>query len=182
MALVLSSSKSSILEPVKKNRWVMQFKSIPGASGQEEGLAFVAHTCTPPAITFNQSTHKRMNETFYGAGTPTWNEFPMSFYDFINNTGTSLSAAQILYQWQSMIYDPLTGQMGFKKQYSTSGTLAQLDPKGAVIRAWNLFYVWPASITYGDGLSSDADEIADISVTFRYDLAIKNVDVNTVPA
>jgi len=181
MALVLSSSESSTMEPVRKNRWVMQFKSIPGNdsnSNAKDKLGFVAHTCSIPSVSFGQTEYHRINERFYNAGKPTFNELSMTFYDFIQGTN---SASQILYNWLQKVYNPLTGQMGFKKQYSTSGTLAQLDPMGGVIRTWNLFYVWPASVDFGGSLSSEDDGFADISVTFRYDLAIKGVDIDTTP-
>lgn len=178
MALVLSSSQSSVLEPIRKNRWVVQFKSIPGG-GDRDSLAFVAHTTNAPTLTYGQTEYGRINEKFYNAGKPTWNELSIGFYDFIQGSN---SAASIIDNWSRSIYNPITGQMFFKKQYSTSATLAQLDPAGGVIRTWNYFYIWPATINYGDGLSSEDDGLVDIAVTFRYDLAVKGVDVNTTPS
>ena len=77
-----------------------------------------------------------------------------------------------------MVYNPITGQQGFKTQYATSATLAMLDPLGGVVQVWNLFYVWPSDINYND-LSSEDDGLCEVNVTFKYDYAIKGTDVNT---
>lgn len=175
MSLVLSSSQSSTMEPMRKNRWIMQFSSIPGA-GNAEKLAFVAHTSTIPGITYNVTEYNRINEKFFIAGKPGWNDLAMSFYDNINGTD---SAGEILYNWSQAIYNPVTGQMGFKKQYTTTATLAQLDPAGGVVRLWNLFYVWPSAVNFGESVSYDEDGINECSITFKYDFAIKGVDVDT---
>src|SRR5574344_2414587 len=181
MAIKLSDSKSFKLEPMRKNRWVFQFSSIPGnVDENSEALAFVAHTCNAPAITFDKQTLSRMNEKFNYAGLPTWNDISCSFYDFIRNSSTStLSAGDILYNWASIIYNPLTGQMGYKTQYATSATLAQLDPAGNVVRAWNMFGIFPTRVNYGNGLSATDSEICEIEATFKYDLAIKITDAKT---
>src|SRR5574344_368316 len=178
MAIKLSDSKPFKLEPMRKNRWVFQFSSIPGnVDENSEALAFVAHTCNAPAITFDKQSTSRMNEKFNYAGLPTWNDISCSFYDFIRNSSTStLSAGDILYNWASIIYNPLTGQMGYKTQYATSATLAQLDPAGNVVRAWNIFVIFPTSINWGDGLSSEDAGVSEVQATFTYDLAIKISD------
>jgi hypothetical protein len=154
----------------------MQFTTIPGA-GDAESLAFAAHTAARPAITYNQIEHQRLNERFYVAGKPTWNELPMTYFDFIRGAN---SVSSIIYNWSQIVYNPITGAMGFKTEYSTSGTLAMLDPAGGIVQVWNLFYIWPAAVTYGD-LSADEDGLTEVSVTFRYDYAVKGTDVDTTP-
>jgi hypothetical protein len=176
MALALSSTASSTLEPMRRNRWVMQFTSIPG-DGSAENLAFAAHTSARPTITYNVVEHQRLNERYYLAGKPTWSELPMTFFDFIQG---ATSVSQILWNWNNVVYNPITGAMGFKKEYTTSGTLAMLDPAGGIVQVWNLFYVWPFTVGWGD-LSADDDGVAEVSVTFRYDYAVKGTDIDTTP-
>ena len=174
MALVLSSSKSSTMEPFRKNRWVMQFTDVPGKTGTEaDELAFVAHTANRPTMTFGQAEYHRLNEKFYVAGKPTWSELNVAFFDFMKkDSSPTASASDILWSWMTEVYDPVTGEMGFKKDYTTSGTLALLDPSGGVEQVWNLFYCWPATLTWGD-LSAEDEGLVDVSVTFRYDYAVK---------
>jgi len=180
MPLTLSSSQSSILEPLRKNRWVMQFTNIPGVSSTDAAtsLAFCAHTAQRPSQTYNVTELQRLNERFYIAGKVSWSELPMTFFDYINGPS---SASEILWNWSKIVYNPVTGQMGFKKQYTTSGTLAMLDPAGGIVQVWNLFYVWPFTLNWGD-LSADDDGLAEVSVTFRYDYAVKGTDSNTTPS
>lgn len=181
MPLTLSSAQSSTLEPIRNHRWVFQFASIPGASADtpEQKLAFAAHTAGVPEVTFNQTETQRLNETFYVAGKPTWSELSASFYDFIRGTS---SAGQILYDWSQQIYNPITGQQFFKTQYSTSCTMAHLDPAGGIVRMWNIFYIWPATVGWGGEMSSEDDAVTNVTATLRYDYAVKATDVNTSPA
>ena len=179
MAISLSSSQSSTLEPLKKNRWVLQFTSVPGNSSDAAAkLAFCAHTCARPTITYAQTEIQRLNERFYTAGKPTWSEMSMSFYDYIDGP---TSVSDILWNWNQKIYSPITGAMGFKVEYAASGTLAMLDPSGGVVQIWNLFYVWPATLAYND-LSADDETPVEVNATFRYDYAVKGIDVNTTPS
>lgn len=181
MGLKISDSKSFKMQPMKKNNWVFQFSAIPGSNGTAEALAFVAHTCNAPTLTFDGGPEiKRMNETYKFAGNPTWNDITCNFYDFIRNSSSGEEGAgDILYKWASMIYNPLTGQEGYKTQYGTSATLAQIDPAGNIIRAWNMFGIWPSSINFGDGLDYGSGEGCEISAVFKYDLAIKVTDSKT---
>jgi len=182
MALKISDSRSFKLQPLKKNNWVFQFSAIPGNDGnQPEALAFVAKTCDAPEFsTENDVEIKRMNETYKFAGNPHWNDINCNFYDFIRNStaASELSAGDILYNWSCMVYNPLTGQMGYKTQYATSATLAQLDPAGNIVRAWNIFGIWPSKVNYGS-MDYTSGEACEISATFRYDLAIKISDSKT---
>lgn len=183
MAIKISDSRSFKMQPLMKNNWVFQFSAIPGNSGtQAEALAFVAKTCNAPALTFGDTTINRMNETYKFAGKPSWNDITCTFYDFIRNGSNNqgeLGAGDILYNWASMEYNPLTGQMGYKTQYATSATLAQLDPAGNIIRAWNMFGIYPSNIDFGSGLDYGSTEVSEISAVFKYDLAIKVTDSQT---
>jgi hypothetical protein len=176
MAITLSSSLSSTVEPMRKNRWIFQFTTVPGNTNAEGMLAFAAHSATIPNMTFAPVQKNRLNEAFWVAGKPVWNEIGCTFYDYIDGVN---SAGQILYNWSQLIYNPITGQMFFKKQYSTSATMAQLDPAGAIVRLWNMFYIWPSIIGFGESVSYDEDAISEVNATFKYDYALKATDVNT---
>ena len=179
MAIQLSSAQSSRLEPLRQNRWVLQFTAVPGnVSGEgSERLAFAAHTASQPSISFEESEAHRLNERFYYAGKPTWETIEVSFYDYIQGQN---SAGHILWEWATSVYNPVTGQMFFKSQYSTSATLAMLDPAGGVTRAWNLFYAWPQTVNWND-LDASSDELVDVALTLRFDYAVKATDINTSP-
>jgi len=177
MPISLSSSDSSTLEPAVQNRFIFTFTSIPGNTTQEDSLAFACKSAGVPNITFNTLEQYRLNERFRFAGRPSFNEIPLVFYDYINGGS---SAGEILYNWASTMYNPITGQMTYKRQYATSATLAQLDPLGNVFRLWNIFYAWPSTVTYGETLSSDSDAPTEVTATIIYDYAIKATDATVL--
>jgi hypothetical protein len=180
MAIKISDSKSFKLQPLKKNNWIFQFSAIPGNANNQEALAFVAKTCNAPAITYADTVINRMNEQFKFAGNPSWNDIQCSFYDFIRKSDAKEdSAGDILYNWSCMIYNPLTGQMGYKTQYATSASLAQTDPAGNIIRCWNLFGIYPSNIDWGAGLDYSSGDACEITATFKYDIAVKVSDSQT---
>lgn len=177
--LVLSDSRTLTMEPLRKNRWLMQFQKIPNAANVTNNeLSFVALTSGVPELTLEAKEYHRLNERFYMNSKPSWNELPMTFYDFISGTN---SAADILYKWMTLLYNPLTGAMAYKSQFTTTGTLAMLDPEGAPVRIWNLYQMWPTKVNWGEGLDATSDDPNIISVTFRYDFAIKQDDIDTNP-
>ena len=67
-----------------KNRFIIQFTETPPSTtgNGPSRLAFCAHTCTRPEISFNPVEHGRLNERFWVAGKPTWNDLAMSFFGF----------------------------------------------------------------------------------------------------
>ena len=177
MALKISDSRSFKLEPMRKNRFVFQFTTVPGnVTGIEEGLAFVCKSADVPTLSFETIETKRVHESFKTAGMATWNELNVVFNDFIRNKEASnneVAAGDAMYNWCSMIYNPLTGQMGYKTQYATSATEAQFDPAGNIIRAWNIFGIFPKSVNFGGTLSYEDAGATEVQATFVYDIAIK---------
>lgn len=180
MALRLTDGRYGLFEPYKKNRWIFQFETVPGSTltNATEELAFVCHTVKAPDITIGELTMPRLNDTFYAAGKTTFGDINASFYDFLRG---EKSAGQIMYDWASSIYNQVTGQSAYKSEYATNATLAQLDPKGGVARLWNIFYVWPKAVTFGDSMAASEDAAVEVTTTLRYDYAIKGKDVTTDP-
>lgn len=183
--ITLTSSQSSKAEPFRGHRWIIQF-SFPSTftafgsgdiSTRVDDLAFCAHTSTVPSISFNNTEMHRLNEKFKSAGKPSFNDLSMSFYDFISKDGTIApssgenQAGRILYNWSKAIYDPNTGEMGYKVEYAANAALAQLDPRGNIVRTWNIFYIWPISVEFGGGLSYESDSPLDVTCNFVYDYA-----------
>ena len=180
MALKISDSKSFKLEPMRKNRFVFQFTTIPGNKDKvSESLAFVCKSADVPTLSFETIETKRIHESFKTAGMATWNELNVVFNDFIRNSDNGeevVAAGDAMYNWCSMIYNPLTGQMGYKTQYATSATEAQFDPAGNIIRAWNIFGIFPKSVNFGGTLSYEDAGATEVQATFVYDIAIKITD------
>lgn len=181
----LSSAVSTQYEPKRKCRWLLYFPLIPHIAGVDAGtrsetsaegttdLTFAAHTCSRPGWSVNPIEVHRLHERFRFAGKVDWNEMSCSFYDF---TGVKNSVGQLLWEWGSVIYNPLDGTMGYASEYKVDGSLAMLDPHGNTIQQFNLFGWFPISIDFQD-LSYEDDAAAEIAATGRFDFAIKNPDV-----
>lgn len=170
--LTLTNTMSHKYEPLRQNRWIMSFGLpglLPDVETALEELSFAAHTASRPNISFEENEMHRMNERFYTAGKPTWGDLAMTFYDFING---DKSASHIMWVWSNIVYDPITGAMNYKKDYTVTGTLSMLDPVGNVAETWSLFYLWPREVTWND-VDSSSSEIMNVNVTFRYDYAVK---------
>ena len=123
-------------------------------------------------INFEYTNVMNIENAFRGMRNPlnSWDKSD-SYYE-----NAQYKAGDIMYNWASMIYNPLTGQMGYKTQYATSATEAQLDPAGNIFRAWNIFGIFPTNVNFGDTLSYEDSGATEISCTFAYDLAIKVQD------
>lgn len=183
--LSLTNLMSNKYEPKRQNRWVLSFtltdwiKNVVNQMGGDadsfgEELAFAAHTANRPEVSYEQTETHRINERFYYAGKPTWNELVIEFYDFVNGP---LSASNAMWLWNTAIYNPLTGSMGYKMNYSTQGTLSLLDPEGGVAESWGLFYLWPATINWNE-LSAESSDVMNVTANFRYDYAILGTTSN----
>jgi len=175
MALKLTDSRSSILEPYKKNRFIFQIEN--GGDGANNDawskLAFVCHTVTVPTLAYGEIAMNRLNDTFFAAGKVQFTELNASFYDYIVGAD---SAGQIMYNWGASIYDLTTGTSSYKAEYTRNAVVAQLDPKGSVARLWNIFYMWPKNVTFGESLTAADDAVCEVTASFRFDYAIKTPD------
>ena len=171
MSLMISNVKSSTQEMLRKNMYFLQFTSVPGNTAGSEDLAFACIAANRPEWSVGEKESKRFHENFYqSGGFVTWNSLETKFYDFIQGNS---SASQIMWNWATAIYNPVTGQMFYKTQYTTTATLALLSPDGAIIEAWNLYYVFPTKINWGE-VGNDDDGFMTVSASFRYDFAIKS--------
>jgi len=177
MALKLTDSRSSMLEPFKKNRFIFQVEGKTGLVNDVgtgwENLAFVCHTVSVPTLAYGEIAMNRLNDTFFAAGKVQFTELNASFYDYVVGAN---SAGQLLYNWGESIYNLTTGQSSYKVDYTRNAVVAQLDPKGAVARLWNIFHMWPKNITFGESLTAADDAVCEVTASFRFDYAIKSPD------
>jgi len=171
--MYLTNINSSLLEPKRKNRWVLQFSNIDILDNVGEKLAFAAYSGARPSISYEETEMHRLNERFYVAGKPSWETLSFEFYDYIDSN----SASKILWDWSNSIYNPLTGAMNSKKSYSSIVTLGLLNPAGGIVESWNLYYAWPQAVNWND-LDASSSDIVNVSLTLRFDFAIRGTTAN----
>lgn len=176
MALSLTMESFSVAEPMKKNRFLVQFQGKGGVNTPNP-LTIACHSCSVPQLTITEKELHRFNDRVYVPGKGEFGTVDLEFYEYLKVVNESVdnkenidSAGQVLWNWQKKVYDPSTGVAGYKKDISDNVLIAQFDGGGNVIRTWNLYYAWPTVVDF-DSLDSTSDEIQNVKVTLRYDWA-----------
>ena len=140
-------------------------------------------SCTIPAFEFESGEVSRFNETIkhitkFTAVT----DMNTVYYDYINGSATSIMLA-----WQSKVGFKLTGEIGYKSQYTCDMNLYVYgpnrpgstptaangadDPKEQALMQFKILNAWPRSVDIGE-YSYDTAEIKKVTVQFAYDIVI----------
>lgn len=179
-SLALTMESFSAVEPMRKNRFLVQFQT--GGSGGlnegGEGLSIACHSCTVPKLTITDKELHRFNDRVYVPGKGEFDSVEFEFYEYINmQTGSTgegtKSAGDILWGWLNKVYNPATGVAGYKSGIKNNALIAQFDGAGNVVRTWNLYYAWPTTVEF-DNLDSTSDDVQNVKVSLRYDWAALN--------
>lgn len=150
------------LEPKRKNRWVLEFPTEMGIS------EWMVQSSSRPSMTINDIEIQYMNVSTWVAGRSVWEPIDITFIDVI---GPSVS--QSVMKWIRMCVEHSTGRMGYATNYKKTLVLKMLDPAGIPVEKWTLNGAFVTSANFGD-LDMSTDDLADISITVRYDNAIQN--------
>lgn len=175
MAIVLSSAEHSFREPKRKNRWILKFDRIPNHANGTEPLAIDIVSSSRPSVSLEPIDLHRLNERFYFASKPSWDPISCMFYDYDKGRD---SATQIIYDWFTSIYNPLTGGQGYAVVYKTNATLVLLGPDGKIIEIWDLFGSFPESVAFQD-LSYEGTDPAQVEMSLRFDYAVLQGDTGS---
>lgn len=175
MAISLTMENFSYAEPMRKNRFLVQFNAAGGLAGTSpESLTLACHSSTIPQLTVESKELHRFNDRVYFPGKGSFNDVSISFYEYINNSDKSSnnkSAGDILWDWSKKVYNPSTGTAGYKRDLSTGVLIAQFDGEGNIIRSWNLYHAWPTTVEFDELDSTSDGEAQNVKVTLRYDWA-----------
>lgn len=148
------------LEPKRKNRFVLEF---PADLDFAEWMVQVAGR---PKLTINETQIDYMNTTSWVAGKTQWETMDIKFIDVIGP-----STSQKVMEWVRQHIEYSTGKMGYATNYKKNLTLKILDPAGEEVEKWIIYGAMITSADFGD-LDHSSDDLADISLTLRYDRAI----------
>ena len=150
------------LEPKRKNRWVIEF---PVGTDIAE---WMVQTSSRPAATINEVEINYMNTKTYVAGKAQWETMDITFIDCIGP-----STGQKIMDWIRECIEFSTGRMGYAVNYKKQLSLKMLDPAGQTVEKWSIEGAFITSANFGD-LDMGSDDLADITITIRYDRAILN--------
>jgi hypothetical protein len=173
--------------PNRDPKRAFRFKVTIGNSG----TIWYAKTANRPSVSIAETSHNYMNHTFYWPGKASWNEVVITFIDPVDpDLGGDLMAAiansgyiipKGTDNMTSMSKKSVMNALGGTAEGGTEGgtegggevadiQIHVIDEAGAQLETWTLKHAWIMNINFSD-LDYGSDEMAEVSVTFRYDWA-----------
>jgi len=145
-------------EPKTKNRFIMYIDGIP---------AYLVKTANRPTITFEEIVLEHINVKRYVKGKGAWETLEITLYDPIVPSG-----AQAVMEWVRLHHESVTGRDGYSDFYKKDITFNLLGPVGDKVEEWTLKGAFITEANFNDLDFANGTDVADISLTLRYDYAI----------
>jgi hypothetical protein len=152
-------------ETKKKNRFnLIMPLDVGGASLQAS-----VRSSARPKWTVSEKDLHHLNTKWFLAGKADWETWTCAFYDFVND-----NTLKEMFKWYNLVYNPSTTLMSTPDVYKKDVIVQMLGPglEGDTIEEYTLYSCWPTSIDGGDLDMTSDGEVAEISVTFRFDYAV----------
>jgi hypothetical protein len=122
-----------------------------------------------PAIEAVAQKYKFADRSYAGMPTQTFIDVTIVFSLNLNDSN-QLYTYKTLRDWYKKIYDPETGEMGLKKDYTGTLIIVQYNRKGDIYRKLTLRHVFPTGgIALSDSLDYSSAEPVTLEVVFRCD-------------
>jgi hypothetical protein len=122
-----------------------------------------------PSIDAVGQKYKFADRSFAGMPSATTAEITVNFTLNLNEANENY-IYNIFRNWYKLIYDPLTGEMGLKKDYVGSMIIVQYNRAGDIFRKITLKDVFPTGQpTFLDELNYETQDPAELSMTYRVD-------------
>lgn len=161
-ASMLDAAK--ILEPMRNNNFEVTIPSLK--DGDNVTLSVASYSAPQINVSTIQVSYANSKVKF--AGLP---EFPDS--TIVLNDYISMDTQDTIMAWHDMVYDPLTDEIGYAKDYKKDGILTEYTAKGDFVRQWILQGCWPSQINLGD-FNQEGGSVRQITVTLTYDKIMKD--------
>ena len=159
---------TGLADPKRKFRFLVTMGSMP------QGATWYAKSVTKPQVTVAAEKHQFLNHTFYYPGSVTWNEINVELVDPVS-PDASINLSRILfdsgYRPPTDANDRTTISKNEAVDAVQSVVIEQIDSNGDPIERWTLTNPFVTNVDYGGKLSYDDDNLATVSVKFRYDWA-----------
>lgn len=161
-ASMLDAAK--ILEPMRNNNFEVTIPSLE--NGDNVTLSVASYSAPQINVSTIQVSYANSKVKF--AGLP---EFPDS--TIVLNDYISMDTQDTIMAWHDIVYDPLTDEIGYAKDYKKDGILTEYTAKGDFVRQWILQGCWPSQISLGD-FNQEGGSVRQITVTLTYDKIMKD--------
>ncbi len=122
-----------------------------------------------PTVDEVTQKYKFANRSFAGMPGDTSADITLNFTLNLNDANENY-IYNTFRNWYKLIYDPLTGEMGLKKDYTGSMIIVQYNRAGDIFRKITLKDVFPTGQpTFLDELNYETQDPAELSMTYRCD-------------
>lgn len=167
-----SKASSKQEEPLYGNLFEVTFLPPDGIDG---GL-LLEHVNTVsglgglnPSIDAVGQKYKFSDRSYAGMPGQTFVDVAINFSLNLNDSN-QLYTYKTLREWYKKIYDPQTGEMGLKKDYSGTIIIVQHNRKGEIFRKITLYHTFPTGeLPLADSLDYSSSDPIPIDITFRCD-------------
>lgn len=155
---------AKILEPMRNNNFEVTIPSLE--NGDNVTLSVASYSAPQINVSTIQVSYANSKVKF--AGLP---EFPDS--TIVLNDYISMDTQDTIMAWHDIVYNPLTDEIGYAKDYKKDGILTEYTAKGDFVRQWILQGCWPSQISLGD-FNQEGGSVRQITVTLTYDKIMKD--------
>jgi hypothetical protein len=176
-----SSSKASInkFEPVFLNQFEVTISpppAIPAPQGNPgNGNILLEQVTRVSGLQVDQNSGEitqayKFAKRYYAGAAPTRTGLDVDIEFEVNlDDNNSMYVFKILRQWSDLVYNPLTGAMGLKKDYTGNILLNVFNKQGDVFRRINLRDCFPMSAIPEMALNYTQNNIYKLNVTWAVD-------------
>lgn len=156
-------------EPQRTNNFQVDIYGLPGGAGAAKELTLAVANFQKPTISNDpiEIAHGNSNVKFAGTTTFAGSE-SLEVIDYI---GADIES--IVNNWHKQVYDPATDNIGFAQDYKKMASIIEFAPDGTMERSWKLLGLFPTSVSYGDTLNYEGNEVKRIQITLSYDKAYR---------
>jgi hypothetical protein len=152
-----SRVSTSLWEPIYQNLWTVEI-TLPSSLGADaeqinlllEGVKKVSGLNTSKAISAMTQNYKSSDRSFAGAGPDnTYIDVQLDFDVNLmrdSNNAPTMTQVKLLRKWCDLVYDPLTGRMGLKADYTAPQVVITMHDKALnPFWQWTLYNVFPTT-------------------------------------
>lgn len=166
-------------EPIYLNLFTVTLTPPPALSNSQETLIALEGVKNISGLTTqvgNGTTSQRYKfaERMFAGPAPSQTHLTLSIGFQLNmRPGASTNdnyTYKFLRKWHDLVYDPLTGRMGIKQEYSAgSMTVTMQDRRGVPYWQWICYNVWPSGTLAGPELDYSSTSLMEATCEFQAD-------------
>ena len=167
-----SRASSQRFEPIQPNLFEL---TVFSPLGDDTGLileqvkSIGGLNALNPSIDPIQQKYKFADRSFAGMPAQTFVDLPVNFTLNLNDANENY-IYNTFRNWTNLIYDPLTGEMGLKKDYVGSMILVQYNRAGDIFRKITFKDVFDqVPLQDVDELAYENQDAVELTITYRCD-------------